>query len=99
MGAGKQPVVRKQPQRTCIGCHQVKAKRELLRIVRTPAGDVVLDKTGKAAGRGAYVCHRRQCLLATLEHNNLNRALELTLTPEQRANLEAAAAILMNDDQ
>ena len=97
MGAGKQPRVRKQPQRTCVGCHQVKAKRELLRIVRTPTGEVVLDKTGKAAGRGAYVCVRRQCLLAALEHNRLERALEITLTTEQRASLEAAANILSDD--
>jgi uncharacterized protein len=95
---GKQPRVRKQPQRTCVGCHQVKAKRELLRIVRTPTGDLVVDKTGKAAGRGAYVCVRRQCMLAALEHNRLERALEITLTTEQRALLEAAANLL-NDDQ
>jgi uncharacterized protein len=94
----KHPRVRKQPQRTCVGCQQVKAKRELLRIVRTPAGDVVLDRTGKAAGRGAYVCVKRQCLLAALEHNRLGRALEVTLTPEQHGNLETAAKAL-NEDQ
>ncbi|MHB1355980.1 MAG: RNase P modulator RnpM [Anaerolineae bacterium] len=97
MGAGKQPRVRKQPQRTCVACHQVKSKRELMRIVRTPTGDITPDKTGKAAGRGAYVCIKRQCLLAALEHNRLERALEVTLTPEQRASLETAANML-NDD-
>lgn len=97
MGAGKQPRVRKQPQRTCVGCHQVRAKRELLRIVRTLTGDVTPDKTGKAAGRGAYVCVRRQCLLAALEHNRLERALEITLTTEQRTSLEAAANMLSDD--
>lgn len=98
MGAGKHHLVRKQPQRTCVGCHQVKAKRELLRIVRTPAGDVMPDKTGKAAGRGAYVCVKRQCLLMALEHTRLERALEITLTTEQRTSLEAAADML-NDDK
>jgi predicted RNA-binding protein YlxR (DUF448 family) len=91
VGAGKQLRVRKQPQRTCVGCHLVKAKRELLRIVRTPTGDIVIDKTGKAAGRGAYVCIQRQCLLAALERSRLDRALEITLTIEQHAALEAAA--------
>jgi len=95
--APKQPKLRKQPQRTCIGCRLVKPKRELVRIVRTPAGEVVLDKTGKAAGRGAYVCNRKACLLAALEHNRLERALEVSLTPEQRQALESAAETMGSD--
>ncbi|MCE5259072.1 MAG: YlxR family protein [Chloroflexi bacterium] len=97
MTPGKQPRQRKQPQRTCIGCRQVKPKRELVRIVRTPAGEVLLDPTGKAAGRGAYVCKRKACLLTALEHNRLEHALEISLTPEQRT-LLASAAEAMGDE-
>ena len=48
--------VKKIPQRSCIGCGTKKDKKDLIRIVRTPDGDIVLDRTGKKAGRGAYVC-------------------------------------------
>jgi hypothetical protein len=49
------------PQRTCIVCRQVRPKRELIRVVRTPEGRVVVDETGKASGRGAYLCRDRAC--------------------------------------
>lgn len=84
--------VRRQPQRTCISCQRTVAKRELLRIVRSPDGRVAVDLKGKAAGRGAYVCPNRHCLLAALQRNRLERALEVTLSTEQRAELEAYAA-------
>ena len=91
MKAAKQPRQRKIPQRTCVGCRQVKPKRELMRIVRTPAGEVTLDPTGKAAGRGAYVCKTSSCMKAALEHNRLDQALEVSLTPEQRTALSQVA--------
>jgi len=49
------------PQRTCVACRQVKPKRELVRIVRTPEGHIQVDATGKARGRGVYLCRRRAC--------------------------------------
>jgi predicted RNA-binding protein YlxR (DUF448 family) len=49
------------PQRTCIACRQVKSKRELIRIVRLPDGEILVDETGKANGRGAYLCRVRAC--------------------------------------
>ncbi|MHB9034364.1 MAG: RNase P modulator RnpM [Anaerolineae bacterium] len=97
MSPVKQPRQRKQPQRTCIGCRLVRPKRELLRIVRTPAGEVLLDPTGKAARRGAYVDKRKSCLLAALEHNRLEHALEISLTAEQRAFLVSAAEALSDE--
>ena len=57
-GAGK---VRTPPQRTCVGCGAVRGKREMVRVVRTPAGAVVADPTGKLAGRGAYLCAQEEC--------------------------------------
>jgi len=77
------------PERTCIVCRQVRPKRELLRVVRTPAGHVELDPTGKKSGRGAYLCARRSCWQPALHKGRLEHEFELTLLPEDRAALEA----------
>lgn len=50
------------PERICIGCQQVKPKNELIRIVKSPEGEVSIDKTGKKSGRGAYICPKEECL-------------------------------------
>ncbi|HHT02061.1 MAG TPA: YlxR family protein [Firmicutes bacterium] len=75
--------VRRVPQRTCIGCRQVRQKRELVRIVRTPEGEVVVDLTGKKAGRGAYICSAPACLEAALRAKQLERALNTSISPEK----------------
>jgi predicted RNA-binding protein YlxR (DUF448 family) len=53
--------MKRVPLRTCIACRSVKSKREMVRVVRTPAGDIQVDETGKANGRGAYICRNRDC--------------------------------------
>ena len=63
------------PQRTCVGCRQARAKRELLRIVRTPQGGIEVDPLGKAAGRGAYVCPNERCPELAVKQKKLARAL------------------------
>lgn len=82
------------PQRTCVACHQVKPKRELLRIVRTPQGRVEMDPTGKKSGRGAYLCATRSCWTTALKKKRLEQELETTISEEDRAALEAYAATL-----
>jgi predicted RNA-binding protein YlxR (DUF448 family) len=82
------------PQRTCAACRQVRPKRELLRIVRTPQGHVELDATGKKPGRGTYLCARRSCWDLALKKGRLEHEFELTLAPEDRAALEAYADTL-----
>lgn len=67
---------RRVPQRMCIGCQEMKGKKELIRIVRTPDDQVLLDPTGKRAGRGAYVCPRAACLEKALKEKALSRALQ-----------------------
>ena len=67
------------PTRTCVHCRSSKDKRELMRVVRTPAGEVVYDATGKANGRGAYVCHDEACIVGATEKGGLARALEATV--------------------
>ena len=64
---------RKQPQRTCIGCGQIKDKRMLIRIVRSPDGDYAVDSTGKKNGRGAYLCPSPECLERAWKTNGLDR--------------------------
>lgn len=73
---------RKIPQRTCIGCRTVRPKRELVRIVRTPEGEILLDVTGKQSGRGAYVCAEQTCIEQAFRKKQLERALEVNITPE-----------------
>jgi predicted RNA-binding protein YlxR (DUF448 family) len=64
------------PQRTCAACRQVKDKREMVRLVRTPAGAVEIDSSGKKEGRGAYLCRDRACWTAALKGNHLEHALK-----------------------
>ena len=64
------------PMRMCVGCREMKPKKELLRIVRSPEGQVSLDRTGKAAGRGAYICADVECLSKAQKTRALERALE-----------------------
>jgi len=76
------------PQRTCVGCRTVKAKRELIRIVRRPTGEVEIDFTGKLPGRGAYICPSIECLRAAVKGRRLDRALECTVGSETLQKLE-----------
>jgi len=73
---------KKIPMRMCVGCREMKEKRELIRVVRTPEGEAVLDATGKRSGRGAYVCRQADCLKRSIKQKQLERQLEITLTPE-----------------
>lgn len=82
------------PQRTCVACRTVRPKRELVRIVRTPEGDIVVDETGKQNGRGAYLCPTRACWEKALSEGLLKRALRTGLTEDAEARLRAHAADL-----
>src|SRR6185437_5865177 len=77
------------PQRTCIVCRQVRPKRELIRVVRTPTGHIELDPTGKKSGRGAYLCARRSCCEPALHQGRLEREFEMAIPAEDRPALEA----------
>nr|WP_277997037.1 YlxR family protein [Moorella humiferrea] len=83
----------------CVGCRTRADKRSLLRVVRTPAQEVILDPTGKKAGRGAYICPRVECLRKALKSRALERALGVSLTPEVVAGLEASLARDGDDEQ
>lgn len=67
---------KKIPLRMCVGCQEMKSKKELLRVVRTPEEEIVLDPTGKKAGRGAYMCQSEQCLTKAFKEKRLEKALK-----------------------
>ncbi len=78
---------RKIPQRMCVGCGTGRDKRELVRIVRTPEGEVQVDPTGKKSGRGAYLCPNPDCLQEALKRKKLDRALKTSLSEETVAQI------------
>ena len=73
---------KKIPQRQCMGCRERKAKKELIRVVRTPEGAVCLDFSGKLSGRGAYICPNPECLKKARKAKSLDRSLEVTIPEE-----------------
>jgi predicted RNA-binding protein YlxR (DUF448 family) len=73
---------RKIPTRICVGCQQAKTKKELIRIVLTPEGNVEVDKTGKKAGRGAYLCPNTDCLDKACKEHRLERSLKTKVSNE-----------------
>lgn len=73
---------KKIPMRQCLGCREMKPKKSLVRIVRSPEGVIALDTKGKASGRGAYICHDMMCLKKARRSKALERSLE-TAIPEE----------------
>lgn len=67
---------KKIPQRLCVGCQELKNKKELTRIVRSPEGEITIDPTGKKSGRGAYVCKKKSCLEEAMKAKRLERSLK-----------------------
>ncbi|MCR5208848.1 MAG: YlxR family protein [Lachnospiraceae bacterium] len=75
-------MAKKIPQRSCAGCGAVKDKTELMRVIRTPEGQITLDRTGRAAGRGAYVCRDLACLTKLRKKNGLARSFGMPVPEE-----------------
>ncbi|MGJ4851352.1 RNase P modulator RnpM [Bacillota bacterium Meth-B3] len=71
---------RKVPMRMCVGCREMKPKPELMRVVKSPEGEISLDPVGKKPGRGAYVCVSADCLKKARKQKSLSRALEAEIT-------------------
>ena len=74
--------VRKVPVRQCLGCNQHKPKKELIRVVRTPEGEIVLDTVGKKSGRGAYVCPEKACFSKARKSKRIENVLECKIPEE-----------------
>ncbi len=73
---------KKIPQRQCLGCREMKNKKDLIRVVRSPEGEITLDFKGKKPGRGAYVCPDAACLAKARKSRALERAFETQIPPE-----------------
>ena len=91
---------RKIPMRMCVGCHEMKPKRELQRVVRSPEGVVSIDPVGKKPGRGAYVCRNVECLKKARKTKALERKFEAPVSAEVFDELEKQFADLppVNED-
>ena len=74
--------MKKIPQRQCTGCREMKPKPELLRVVRSPEGELSIDSRGKAPGRGAYLCPNPECLKKAMKSRALERALDVKIPEE-----------------
>ncbi len=77
------------PQRMCIGCREMKDKKALIRVVKSPEGQISLDSTGKKPGRGAYVCPDPECLKKARKNRGLERAFKMKLEDTVWAEIEA----------
>ena len=88
---------KKIPMRMCVGCREMKEKKQLIRVVRSPEGDVSLDPTGKKSGRGAYVCRDPDCLKRAIKQRQLERQLDAALSPETAEALKAEMEVLTGE--
>ena len=87
------------PLRTCVGCRTTAAKRGFVRVVRRPDGRVVVDPTGKANGRGAYVCASPSCWEVALKRGRLAQSLRVTIADDDRRALAEYGGSLQPDDE
>ncbi|MBE5880893.1 MAG: YlxR family protein [Lachnospiraceae bacterium] len=70
---------KKIPLRQCVGCGQMKAKKEMMRVIKTPEDEIVLDLTGKKNGRGAYLCRQEECLKMAMKNKGLERSFKMSI--------------------
>ena len=82
--------MRKIPMRQCLGCNEHKPKKELIRVVRTPQGETVLDLIGKKSGRGAYICPKKTCFAKARKSRRIESILECQISEELYDEMEKA---------
>lgn len=75
-------MAKKIPLRQCVGCGEMKSKKEMMRVIKTPEDEIVLDDTGKRNGRGAYICRERSCLQKAQKARGLERSLKHAISDE-----------------
>ena len=81
--------MKKIPMRQCVGCREMKPKKELVRVVKSPEGEISMDLKGKAPGRGAYVCRSAECLKRAVKTRALERGFETAIPQEVYDRLQA----------
>ena len=80
--------VKKVPLRKCIGCGEMKSKKEMMRVLKTTEDAIVLDTTGKKNGRGAYLCFSKECLKSAMKSKGLERSLKMPIPQNVYESLE-----------
>ncbi len=81
-------VTKKVPQRQCTGCGEMKNKKEMIRVIKTPEDEILIDKTGKKNGRGAYICNSPECFRKAEKNRGLERSLKVSIPKEVYEELE-----------
>ncbi len=81
-------VTKKIPQRQCIGCGEMKNKKEMIRVIKTPEENIIIDVTGKKNGRGAYICKSVECFQKAVKSRGLERSLKVNIPREVYEELE-----------
>ena len=84
----------KIPMRQCIGCREMKSKKEMIRVLRTADEEIVLDETGKKNGRGTYLCFSRECLDKAIKNHGLERSLKVAIPKEVYENLKKELEVI-----
>lgn len=79
---------KKIPMRQCVGCREMKSKKEMMRVIKTPEDEILLDTTGKKNGRGAYVCFSGECLKKAIKNKGLERSFKQSIPEEVYEKLE-----------
>ena len=92
MGANK-----KVPMRTCVGCQEMKSKKEMIRVIRTSEGEFLLDATGRKNGRGAYLCPNSDCLAKAVKNKGLERSFKQAIPKEVYEALEKEMEVLESE--
>ena len=81
-------MAKKIPMRQCVGCGEMKSKKDMMRVLKTAEGSIVLDMTGRKNGRGAYLCMNRECLIRADKNKGLERSFKMSIPREIYENLE-----------
>ena len=81
-------MAKKIPMRQCVGCGEMKNKKDMMRVLKTADGSIVLDTTGRKNGRGAYLCMNRECLVKAVKNKGLERSFKMSIPQEIYENLE-----------
>lgn len=81
-------MAKKIPMRQCIGCGEMIPKKDMIRVIKTSSGDILLDKTGRQNGRGAYICNNKECLIKACKNKGLERSFKQQIPPDVYDSLE-----------
>ena len=80
--------MKKIPMRQCIGCQEMKSKKEMIRVIKTPEDEICIDATGRKNGRGSYICPKSECLQKAIKNRGLERSLKMQIPKEVYGQLE-----------